>query len=344
MENVSHKGVNNVHLTDYKKQHELDVIEKKLEPLVKKKDKSWIEVYRLLDIVEEEQLYSVSYKSYTAWLTDFAARTNVTVSLLWKKKKAGKFYDSYIDDRKYQNKPYVPLEQVNMDPEVIVMIEKITAGNLAEAHKMIDRSLSGDIKRRNLKTLWESEKKERAKKGVPIQRANAYDKDTFTELSYAGYSAKNATNIDILSSLCNEKWMFGLYRHHEIRKYRLLTEFSIIKNRVETDYVIVENYTSNTKQENLFHLHSVKIVCEKEELEKKPEFKAYPEYMDYYWLAVPLEYKSDALDYLKTMENIGLILYNEGKNSAFIEKNAKNNSGFGVKRKDTMDSIVYYLI
>ena len=136
-------------LSDYKKQHELEVIEQKLAPIVKKKDKSWIEVYRLLDIVEEEQLYSVSYKSYTAWLTDFAARTNVTVSLLWKKKKAGKFYDSYVDDRKYQNKSYIPIEQINMDPEVIVMIEKITAGNLSEAHKMIDRSMNGDITRRN---------------------------------------------------------------------------------------------------------------------------------------------------------------------------------------------------
>ena len=175
-------------LSDYKKQHDLEEIEKKLTPIVKKKDKSWIEVYKLLDIVEQEQLYSVSYKSYTAWLTDFAARANVTVSLLWKKKKAGTFYESYIDDRKYQNKPYIPIEQLDMDPEVIVMIEKITSGNLAEAHKMINRSLSGETKRSDLKTLWESEKKERAAKGIPIQRVNTYDKDTFTEFSYAGYA------------------------------------------------------------------------------------------------------------------------------------------------------------
>ena len=34
-------------LTDYKKKHDLEEIEKKLAPIVKKKDKSWIEVYRL---------------------------------------------------------------------------------------------------------------------------------------------------------------------------------------------------------------------------------------------------------------------------------------------------------
>lgn len=331
-------------LSDYKKQHELEVIEQKLAPIVKKKDKSWIEVYRLLDIVEEEQLYSVSYKSYTAWLTDFAARTNVTVSLLWKKKKAGKFYDSYVDDRKYQNKSYIPIEQINMDPEVIVMIEKITAGNLSEAHKMIDRSMNGDITRRNLKTLWESEKKERAEKGVPVQRMNKYDKDAFTELSYAGYSAKSATNIDILSSLCNEKWMFSLYKHNETRKYRLLTEFSIIKNRVETDYVIVENYTTRSQMGDLFNLHSVKIICEREDFLKKPDFRAYPEYMDYYWLAAPVVYMQEAKNYIKNMENIGLILYDDEKNFSFIEKPAKHDSNFGVKRNNTMDSVVYYLL
>ena len=331
-------------LTDYKKQHELEEIEKRLAPIVKKKDKSWIEVYRLLDIVEEEQLYSVSYKSYTAWLTDFAARTNVTVSLLWKKKKAGKFYDSYVDDRKYQNKSYIPIEQINMDPEVIVMIEKITAGNLSEAHKMIDRSISGDITRKNLKTLWESEKKERAQKGVPVQRTNKYDKDTFTELSYAGYASKSATNIDILSSLCNQKWMFSLYKHNEIRKYRLLTEFSIIKGRVDTDYLIVENYTTQSQKTNLFHLHSVKIICEHEDFLKKPVFRAYPEYMDYYWLAAPAVYMQEAKNYIKNMENIGLILYDDERNFSFIEKPAKNTSDFGTKRDCTMDSVVYYLL
>ena len=331
-------------LSDYKKQHDLEEIEKKLAPIVKKKDKSWIEVYKLLDIVEEEQLYSVSYKSYTAWLTDFAARTNVTVSLLWKKKKAGTFYESYVDDRKYQNKPYIPIEQLDMDPEVIVMIEKITSGNLAEAHKMINRSLSGETKRSDLKTLWESEKKERAAKGIPIQRVNTYDKDTFTDFAYAGYASKNATNIDITSALCNEKWMYSLFTHQETRKYRLFTEFSIVKGRIETDYVIAENYTTKSQLGSLFHLHSVKIICDRDEFFKKPDFKAYPEYMDYYWLAVPSECREDAESYLKGFENIGLILYDEERGFAFIEKNAKNATNFGVKREATMDSIVYYLI
>ncbi len=330
-------------LTDYKKQHELDRIEQKLAPLVKRKDRAWIEVYRLLDIVEEEELYSVSYKSYTAWLRDFAARTNVTVSLLWKKKKAGRFYTSYMEERKYQNKPYIPMDELTMDPEVIVMIEKITAGNLAEAHKMIGRSLNGEMKRSDLKTLWESEKKERAKKGIPIQRANAYDKDYFTELAYAGYASKNATNIDILTALCNEKWMSGLYRHKENRKYRLLTEFSVIADKAETDYIVVENYTTDRKQ-TFFHLHSIKIICEKEELEREIELKAFPEYMDYYWLAVPIEFSEYAYDFIESHEHIGLIFYDENIQGAFIDTPAVKAANFGRKRQNTLDSVIYYLL
>ncbi len=330
-------------LNDYQKQYELERIEHQLQPLVKKKDKSWIEVYRLLEIVEKEMLYTVSYSSYTAWLTDFAERANVTVSLLWKKKKAGKFYSSYTESRQYQNKPYVPLEKSNMDPEVIVMIEKITAGNLAEAHKMIDRSRTGKITRGDLKTLWESEKKERAKKGIPIQRANAYDKQTFTDLSYVGYASKDATNIDILSALCNHRWMSSLTPLNESGKYRLLTEFSIIRNDLETDYIVIENCTA-AKNPFLFNLHSIKIVCERSDFRRKAEFKTYPEYMDYYWLAVPVEYQNEAVNWLTDYPDIGLILYDEFANQAFIHKAAANHSGFGIKRNDTMDSVAYYLL
>ena len=173
---------------------------------------------------------------------------------------------------------------------------------------------------------------------------NTYDKDTFTEFSYAGYASKNATNIDIISALCNEKWMYSLYTHQETRKYRLFTEFSIIKGRMETDYVIAENYTTKSQLGNLFHLHSVKIICDRDDFYKKPDFKAYPEYMDYYWLAVPSTYRQDALDYLKGMNEIGIILYDEERGFAFIERNAINGENFGIKRDSTMDSIVYYLI
>lgn len=333
-----------MNLSNYQKQYQLEKIESQLKPLVKKKDKAWVEVYRLLEIVEEEMLYTASYSSYTAWLTDFAERANVTVSLLWKKKKAGKFYNSYTESRQYQNKPFVPLEKANMDPEVIVMIEKITAGNLAEAHKMIDRSRSGKITRSDLKTLWESEKKERAKKGIPIQRANAYDKQTFTDLSYVGYALKDATNIDILSALCNHQWLSSIIHHNETRKYRLLTEFSIIKNHLETDYVVVENYTTNLKNSFLFNLHSIKVICERDIFRKKPDFKTYPEYMDYYWLAVPIEYQDEAVEWLDEYPYIGLILYDEASNKAYIYKTASNNENFGIKRNDTIDSVIYYLL
>ena len=72
--------------------------------------------------------------------------------------------------------------------------------------------------------------------------------------------------------------------------------------------------------------------------------EAYPEYMDYYWLAAPAVYMQEAKNYIKSMENIGLILYDDTRNFSFIEKPAKNNSDFGTKRECTMDSVVYYLL
>ena len=69
-------------MEDNEKKAKLEKIEKTIEPLVKTQE-YWVEVYKLLKSVEEQELYDPEYQSFTAWLKSFAERYDVTLTLLW---------------------------------------------------------------------------------------------------------------------------------------------------------------------------------------------------------------------------------------------------------------------
>ena len=58
-------------MEDNEKKAKLEKIEKTIEPLVKTQE-YWVEVYKLLKSVEEQELYDPEYQSFTAWLKSFA--------------------------------------------------------------------------------------------------------------------------------------------------------------------------------------------------------------------------------------------------------------------------------
>ena len=234
-----------------------------------------------------------------------------------------------------------PIEHVNIDPASLVMIEKITAGNMVEAQKIINRSCAGTISHDDLKILWESEKKEREKKGIPVLRTNAYDEDEFQNLSYKGYNVQQCTVADIVSTLCNVHWMAVNYQLKG-KKYRFLTEF-YIKN-LDVGMVAIENYSVNNRSKKSVHIHSITIKTTKDELMGLPSFAAYPDYMDLYWLAVPVDLKLEAENHLADHPDIGIILYEAQSHHAFVHKPAHYIQGIDDKRCITIESLVPYLL
>ena len=129
-------------MEDNEKKAKLEKIEKTIEPLVKTQE-YWVEVYKLLKSVEEQELYDPEYQSFTAWLKSFAERYDVTLSLLWLQKKSGKFYENYCEYYKALSLPVTPLEKITIVPYVLTMIEKITAGNMREAKELVDKAEAG---------------------------------------------------------------------------------------------------------------------------------------------------------------------------------------------------------
>lgn len=324
-------------LTDIQKQQELYSIEQELIPLVQQTGKAWITVYKLLQKVETDLLYTPMHHSYTAWIKKFANDNNLTVSLLWKKKKAGTFYSNYANYYAQQNIVVPPIEQTNYDPEILVMVEKVTAGNMIEARKMLSKNAVGSLTRYDLKTMWNSAKADRQRKGLPVMRTNAHDKDTFQDFSYQDYDINKTNTFDILTALCSPSWLIA----GKIVSGQFYQHFSTIPLcHGENELVVVENYTHIRPDKN-FTLHFIKIIM-KDDVLALPE--CYPDHADVYWVASSFDDPNAIIKWISKYPDIGLILYTKQSDNLYIYRNAKYNSLTGQKRDILIEQMFISLL
>ena len=101
--------------------------------LLKTDRSNWCQIYRLMQRVEDEQLYAAGgFHSFTAWVNHLAGEAGVHVSLLWRRKKAGKFYVSYQEQAATRGVEVPALEAAGVSAEDLSLVEKI-AGGSAEA-------------------------------------------------------------------------------------------------------------------------------------------------------------------------------------------------------------------
>lgn len=324
-------------LTKVQKQQELYNIEQELIPLAKQTGKTWISVYKLLQKVENDELFTATHHSYTAWINDFAKKNNITISLLWKKKKAGKFYSNYAEYYAKQNIIVPSIEQIDYDPEILVMIEKVTAGNMVEARKMLNKNSVGSLTRYDLKTIWNSAKAERQRKGLPVMRTNAHDKDIFQDFSYQDYDINKANTFDILTALCRPSWLIA----GKIVSGQFYQHFSKIPLcQGDSELAIVENYTHMRADKN-FTLHFIKIIMDT----NIPELpKCYPDYADVYWIASSFENPNEIIRWVSRYPDIGLILYAKQSDNLYIYKNAKYNILMGKNRNALIEQLFISLL
>lgn len=213
------------------KKEQLKEIEKDIQPLFRNPKRTWVMIYELLQKVENQLLYTDDYNSYTAWITHLSKQYNITLSLLWKYKKAGKFYQNYVHYYTLQNINVPILEKSGYAPEVLVMIEKITAGNMREAYRLLNKNYTGNITRNDLKIMWNSTKAEREKQGLPINRINAHDEEKFENMSYKNYNISQTSFLDIVTALCDHKWLYSskLRQNHFVLTTPILLSDSYIR-------------------------------------------------------------------------------------------------------------------
>lgn len=315
----------------------IEKIEEQLAEMLLNDRKAWVQIYRLMDQVDQEKLYVQKYRSYTAWVNHLAETAKVHVSLLWQRKKAGNYYKQYEERAEKAGRQVPAMESVTISPDSVALIEKIAAGNDAVADNLMDKALAGGMSREDLRDAWRAVKTERAANNQKAVRKTRHDQEDVK--APADDTAVKAA--DIVLALNNSSWLpeknFAEYIE---RKYRAFTEFAVrtgsSRSARRLDVLAVESYTSKKPDEIL--MHGIEIKVSKHDLLADKKMGEYKDFCDYFWLAVPEELQEDALSIM--MDNWGLIVVRAGKAEAV--KQARYNAG--VMRDITMASVILKLL
>lgn len=321
--------------------NKIDVIETELESILSSDKKSWVRIYELMDTVEREKLYSDQYSSYTKWVNALADKAHVHVSLLWNRKKAGRVYASYEERANAQGKSVPAMEDVAVSADNFNLIEKIAGNNTDVADELIEKVLQGDMKRSDLKNAWQTVKADREASGKKIARVNGYDRYQEEETAT---KPDNITATDIVLALGKSSWLDNtnggiavFYDRYTQSKYRLMTEFAVqtgtSHHARRIDALILENRTVEAEKAYNVHIHAVEIKVSKHDLLSDHKMQEYTDYADFFWIAVPVELKDDALSIM--LPEWGLITIDDQKELHVIQKAKLHDAIFRDKTVET---------
>lgn len=357
----------------------LNTIEKELDQLISEDKKSWIKIYRLLETVETQRLYTTNYRSFTAWINSLSTKLKIHVSVLWSRKKAGKIYSEYLSRAHAAGRSVTTLDDTaapSIPPESINYIDKIAGNNTAVADDLMDKLLNGNLSRNQLKSAWETVKAGRAATGIK-PRVNAHDayKDVVSDATSTN-NEKQITAADIVLALTtSSEWLShigigtdastaspiipNLTNHrsdrpdrHVTPKYRVMPEFAVrtgtshFARRI--DALVLENHTIEQLRDKNYelHLHAVEIKVDRHDLLGDHKMQEYCDFADFFWIAVPAVLEEDARSILAPGWGL-LVITDDADSKRFsrsvrVAEKAKMSSG--VMRDQTLSTALIKLL
>lgn len=331
------------HINDY---------EKELITLVRTDKNNWSRFYILMKEVEDKELYKESvdssgtpFKSFTAWIKNFAIKNKVHESILWNRKKAGKVYAEYEASQREQGKEVTPLAETDVSMENLVLVDRVKKIAPAMAEDMMDRLTRRDLTRAEARRI-EATIKNRAK---ALKEKRDKKKD---ETNGGENSAENEevnVNIDdvVTASRILEKFQSPLtllgreaekvnFVKSEVReKYRMFDEFRVFtgsatKSR-RLDALVLENFDIENKLHEI-NVHGIEIKVSKYDLENDHKYTEYMDFVHYLWLAIPRELVSLALDIIPG-DYVGIIALEEDGTTTKVKEAPRLNPD---RLKETM--------
>lgn len=357
----------------------LNIIEKELDQLISDDKKSWIKIYKLLETVETQRLYTTNYRSFTAWINSLSTKLKIHVSVLWSRKKAGKIYSEYLSRAHAAGRSVTTLDDTaapSIPPESINYIDKIAGSNTAVADDLMDKLLNGNLSRNQLKSAWETVKAGRAATGIK-PRVNAHDayKDAVSDatstnnekqitaadivlalttssewLSHIGIGTDASTASPIIPNLTNHR--SDRPNRHVTPKYRVMPEFAVrtgtshFARRI--DALVLENHTIEQLRDKNYelHLHAVEIKVDRHDLLGDHKMQEYCDFADFFWIAVPAVLEEDARNILAPGWGL-LVITDDADSKRFsrsvrVAEKAKMSSG--VMRDQTLSTALIKLL
>ncbi len=220
----------------------LKEIENKIVKLLNDNKSSWTNTYILIREVERDRLYlEDNYRSFTAWLEGLQRKTKSNVTVLWRQKRAGKYYEQYRQREERKSKTLPPIEEIKASPHNLVLIQRICESQPWMEEELMEKAINNDISRRELENMWLVIKTERKERGELIARKSRYD-----EHMIAVSKKRDFDLSKFINTLENDpKWVADRNNvdNYKDYKYRLFAYFD-----KEVVACIVENISTHGKE------------------------------------------------------------------------------------------------
>jgi len=283
-------------------------------------------------------------------------KTKTHESIIWSRKKAGEVYQNYADIQKKKGIDVVPLTQVNIAQDTLVLLDKIANKAPTLGADLTEKALKKEIKKKDLQEAYKAIrdksyptikidkeiKKERKKLTEPENEIETIN--SIKELEKIQHEAVTAT--EIITTLYDTEWLNVKIQKKYFKtsfeqdKYRVLTEFPVYtgtsKKSRRIDALVCENVSSQNSWE--LNLHAIEVKVSKSDLVNDNKYTEYAEFVDYLWLAIP----NDLIEVAKQNKpkSCGIIVISN-KKAKIIEQAIKLNS---IRKLDALNNLALKLL
>ena len=320
-------------------------VERELSILIDTDKKAWVQMYLLLDKVEQEKLWKSTHNRFGAWLSHYAKKNNINESLLWHRRQAGRFYSKFAERAALQHHDVTKIEEINIPPDSLNIAERIAAKDDAVADELIGKLLNNEITRQELLSVWGRVKADaKAKKEQERFEAIPY--------RYSSPAVRKVEARDIIMLLSKPDWLPASMKNtlltiddgeNYLQKekkfgctYRTASQFPVRHSGLSYPYfldlVVLENFSVDFDNKlYLTHIHAIIVVTSPESLEHKKYLIDYPLFCDYTWLAVP----EDLVEIVSQSapEWLGIISVCNDRNTVNIVKEARVFEQYNIRAK-----------
>lgn len=123
----------------------LNEIEGQLSQYLAADKKNWIHTYLLMSEVQDKELYTAQYRSYTKWVNHLADSLSIHVSTLWARLKAGKNYAEYAARAAEHGRTVPKIEEIDVSPDSLNLCAKVAGKKVQSSDWLFEQDVTNPV-------------------------------------------------------------------------------------------------------------------------------------------------------------------------------------------------------
>lgn len=306
--------------------------------------KNWTRFYILMKEIEDNELFKeLGLGSFTAWVKQFSVNNKIHESVIWNRKKAGRVYERYYEVQKEKGVEIAPIEQAQIGVDSLVLLDKISKKDEKLGAELTEKAMNKELTRGDLRSAYKTVRgdlqKHKTNDVIGEQSGKTADESIINikETIAASKIVSALSKSNWLGEKCKRKAFKGSF---EQDKYKAITEFPVYTGTTRKSRRIDVLVAENLKVEDHYSLnvHGIEIKVSKSDLINDMKYSEYAEFVNYFWLAIPINLLDAAIK--NVPELFGILLFENDKIQIFREAKVLS----PIKIKDTLTTLSLRLI